>query len=170
MIKKIKIVSKQNFYSLCQGLHLNDDTINEQISSFRKFVVISIANKEPSSESEKNKPYANGRNTHLFKKESPYILNLEFGDYTQEDEDAFTLEDAKKIKDFIIPFIESEENIFLVIHCSAGLSRSFTVGESISDYINYKLEYKPNLEASIMSSSNILIKRKMQEVFYVDID
>lgn len=77
-----------------------------------------------------------------------------------------TLEDAERIRDFIIPFIDSTEPIELIIHCSAGLSRSFSVGEFIYDYINYKQGWKPSLEASIASSTNYYVKDKLKQVFY----
>lgn len=164
MIPKIKVFSKKKFYDFCRGLHLTKETIDTQEGLKRHYIIISICNISASKPDE-DIWYANGCNTHYFN-EGPNVLNLDFDDFTNDIEGAMTLEDAERIRDFIIPFIDSTEPIELIIHCSAGLSRSFSVGEFIYDYINYKQGWKPSLEASIASSTNYYVKDKLKQVFY----
>lgn len=54
----------------------------------------------------------------------------------------FTIEDAKKIKEFALQTFYDSKN--LAIHCTAGISRSGAVGQVLNDYFNKLIENNEN--------------------------
>lgn len=122
--KNIFIYSKKDF--------------NERVINTRAFLndntkIISICNVDITDSNDINKYWANGSNTHpLFNNKN--VINLDFDDISDElNENAFTQDMAYKLHDFIMKNINADT---WHIHCSAGQSRSYTVGL----YVQYILK------------------------------
>ena len=173
MIKSIKVCSKKDFTSLVRGLHILDSYNPDlPIKAYgQKYIFISIADPWNTPDSDKEKDYANGKDSHLLP-EGRCVLNLDFGDYSFVDgespeKDCMTLEDAIKITNFIHRFILFDEDEYkLVIHCSAGVSRSFTIGEFVQDIVFYHTTEKPLLKTNSVGYRNSYIRKLLEDAVF----
>ena len=117
-MNKILVYSKKEFNIICEINNI-DDTNVENID---KTAFISINN------SKNDKSY--------FQKEHNNVLILEFDDISEEeykknnDLKLFSEKDAEKI----IKFIDNNLNKDILIHCTAGISRSQAVFRFLTDY------------------------------------
>jgi len=122
---KIYIRSKPEFNDLMIANNLSDKNVEEKTD----VAFISI-----------NDTHGNW-SVSWFDQDHPNVLRLWFDDVEQDTDKfsptneisvkAFTVEDAKKLRDFIKS--NKDKKVFIV-HCSAGISRSGAVGQFICDF------------------------------------
>ncbi len=127
---KVRVLSKGHFDSVLPRMKID----NSNVESHTDKAFISIT--APYKEDDLDYP-----EEHYFDKNYSNVLNLEFDDTTEEENEhlsksgkkeliLFSKEQAKKI----IEFIELNKHVeTLYVHCLAGVSRSGAVGMFIND-------------------------------------
>lgn len=128
---KIFIQSKPEFNDLMDTNNLSDDNIEE-----RSDVAFISINDTRGSWSQS-----------WFKHDHPNVIRLWFDDVENDTDKfsptnkdgvkAFSVNDAKKLKKFII---DNKNKKSFIVHCSAGISRSGAVGQFICDYFGCNRE------------------------------
>lgn len=154
MIKEIKICSENEFIDLVKGLHLENCDTNKSIEAFgNHYLFISIKDEKELGH---------------FLPSGKYCLNQDFGDYVTQIPGCFLYDQAREIREFIMPHICTESPYKLVIHCHAGMSRSYTVGALIRSLCFFLTKKIPPLKTKRNNSSfiNNLVKDKLVAVFF----
>lgn len=123
--KKIKVWSKPEFNDHMARLKIDD----KSVESFSSVAFISI-----------NDTHGNWSQS-WFYEDHPNVIRFWFDDVENDTDKfsptnvesvkAFTIEDAKRLKDFII---QNKDRETFIVHCTAGISRSGAVGQFICDY------------------------------------
>ena len=127
---KVRVLSKDHFDTVLPRMRIDNSNVEQQLN----YAFISITDGDM-------------EDVHYFEKDYRNVLNLEFDDATDEENERrvkfgqselllFTVEQAKRV----IEFIEKNKNVeTLFVHCLAGRSRSGAVGLFIND--KYKNEF-----------------------------
>lgn len=129
-LKTIRVFSKRNFINYVNSLGLDDSNIdleNPDIS------IISI--EVPSVDKRDLNEEWDFRRDHYFESPHQGVLNLEFYDVSDLAPGSFTSEMGREIKEFLDKRIFIDQSEELIIHCAAGKSRSYAVGEVIYEYL-----------------------------------
>lgn len=134
-LKTIRVFSKRSFIDYMGQLGLDDSNIDEINPD------ISIISIEVPSEGRDLEEDWDFRRDHYFEHPHLNVLNLEFYDISTESPGSFTPELAKQIKEFLDKRIFLDHSDQLVIHCAAGKSRSYAIGEVIYEYLTQFLGY-----------------------------
>lgn len=121
---KVRVLSKDHFDTVLPRMRIDNSNVEQQLN----YAFISITDGDM-------------EDVHYFEKDYRNVLNLEFDDATDEENERrvkfgqselllFTVEQAKRV----IEFIEKNKNVeTLFVHCLAGRSRSGAVGLFIND-------------------------------------
>ena len=113
-------VHARSFFEACQGTKLEKQL-------FRNYRIISINSVSfPSEEPPFSEEFLDAEN----------LLILYFDDVDEGFPNAMTPEQARAIVDFV----RIEDNRPIIVHCTAGISRSGAVGEVLNWYFNSYLE------------------------------
>jgi predicted protein tyrosine phosphatase len=139
-MKKIFVLSKNNFDNFCLKNEITDSTVDE----FYEICFISIHN-------------TNDNWKYAFSENHSNVLNLTFDDIeedvAQKNAYAFTSLQASELYEFILS--NSDKSIF-VIHCTAGISRSGAIGTFIANYFNVDMEEFKMDNPYILPNSHVL--------------
>lgn len=130
-LKTIRVFSKRKFIDYVNSLGLEDsveDLNNPKIS------IISIEVPDIPEQNDSGRDW-DFRRDHYFELPHSGILNLEFYDISEVSPGSFTPELAQLVKEFLDRRIFTDETEELIIHCAAGKSRSYAIGEVIYEYL-----------------------------------
>lgn len=125
-MKKIIVLSHQDFNDLCKSNSWSDDNIE----SLSNLAFISIVGTPEVTEALSIK-----MTKHWFKEDHSNVLNLDFDDVSEDDVirgihvKAISPEDSKRT----VEFIERNKDRSFYIHCLAGVSRSRGIAKFIED-------------------------------------
>jgi len=138
--KNIFVLSKNSFDRFCSANEINDSSVE----FYKEFAFISIHN-------------TNDNYIYTFSKDHLNVLNLTFDDVDRDiphkNVFAMTLSQAKILYEFIIR--NSDKKNF-AIHCTAGISRSGSVGIFIANYFDVDLNKFENDNPYILPNSHVL--------------
>lgn len=129
-LKTIRVFSKRNFINYVNSLGLDDSNIDLDNPSIS---IISI--EIPSMDEKDSNEEWDFRRDHYFELPHKGVLNLKFYDVSDPSPGSFTSEMARKIKEFLDKRIFIDQSEELIIHCAAGKSRSYAIGEVIYEYL-----------------------------------
>lgn len=129
-LKTIRVFSKRNFINYVNSLGLDDSNIDLDNPSIS---IISI--EVPSTGEKDSNEEWDFRRDHYFELPHQGVLNLKFYDVSDPTPGSFTSEMGRKIKEFLDKRIFIDQSEELVIHCAAGKSRSYAIGEVIYEYL-----------------------------------
>lgn len=142
------VLSKLQMRDLLNINNINDDNVD----SFKNIRIISI-----------NDFKGGFYHEPFFKNEHYNVLTLYFDDVERDFEQsptnyqetkAFSIEDARKIIDFLANINDDVKTIF--IHCAAGISRSGAIGQFCSYYLNVDKDHFKIHNSHIMPNGRVL--------------
>jgi predicted protein tyrosine phosphatase len=99
----------------------------------------------------------------LCAKNPSLILHFADNDGDRYDANTFTSIQAQQIVEFVKKIVKSKREIPLIVHCTAGISRSGAVGEVINDYL--KFDYKQFKRDNPQVQPNCYVKKTLNIEF-----
>jgi predicted protein tyrosine phosphatase len=139
---KIYIVPKIQFEAILKNNKIDDTNVD----TFKDYCFICI-----------NQSTGTYFHEPILKEEHYNVLNLWFDDVEAdmmlEGIKAFSYSDAEKI----IEFLDNNKKVkILIVHCSAGISRSGAVGTFALDYLNGDKEFFKNTNPHILPNNRVM--------------